>query len=595
MDPTTLDARTRTQVTRVLAKLGASPVDAYALRVIDGTIPAGKYHRLACERHVRDRSREGTDDFPFIFDNREAQRFFDFARLLNHYKGKQFAGKPIMLTQVQQFRLGSIFGWRHRETRLRRFTTAYNELPRKSGKTLEAAIVAVYVTFFEQEPGAEGYCIATKRQQAKLVFDAGRQLVKSSGLARRIAIMTNNLHRQDMNQKLEPLGADADSTDGLNPYLIVTDEFHAHKNRKLVDVMESATGARLSFLHFIITTAGDDPVSPCGDEHDFACRILDGVLGDDAATMAYFAFIAHADPEDDWTKEATWIKANPHWGISVNPEDMRKQAQAALHVPQKAAEFQQKRLNLWVNRSNPSLSVDGWRAGQGRWSEDEMVRQKCYAAYDLSAKLDLTSLTLLFPPTSDRKSIRLIQRIWTPADTLPERAHRDRAPYNVWSQHGVGASRPVPWLIASPGTSIKQGLLRDELRTLKDRFDIVMVGYDPWHSEQLHDQLVDEDGWPKDAVIEVPQTFAGLTLAESRFKAEVLAANVDARACPVTAWSVSNVVDQTDGKGNILFSKKHSRGRIDPVKSATIAMACWLRQPIPVEPEYTVMIVGGRR
>src|SRR5262245_22335772 len=142
-----------------------NPVDAYARDVVDGRIPAGKYHRLACTRHLADRDREGSPDFQYVFDFSRAERFFRFSGQLKHYKGKQWARKPITLTDSQQFRLGSVFGWVHRDTRLRRFTRAYNELPRKNGKTLEAAVIAVYVTFFDGEPGAEGYCIATKRQQ----------------------------------------------------------------------------------------------------------------------------------------------------------------------------------------------------------------------------------------------------------------------------------------------------------------------------------------------------------------------------------------------------------------------------------------------
>lgn len=584
MPPQTTLERDR-KVQRVIRRLAPTPVDDYALKVKSGHIPAGKYHRLACLRHLKDRERETDPTFPFRFDWGMAWRFIDFAQNMRHYKGRQFAGRQITLSDSQVFRLGSIFGWRYKSNQLRRFTTAYNELPRKSGKTLEAAIVALYVTFFEHEPGAEGYCIATKKDQAKLVFDAAKKLVRASGLRSRIAMLVNNMNRSEYDQKLEPLGADADSTDGLNPYLIVTDEFHAHKNRKLVDVMESATGARVTFLHFIITTAGDDPVSPCGDEHDYATRILDGVLPDDEATLSYFAFIAHADPTDDWKLEATWQKANPHWGISVNPDDLRKVAKAALHVPQKAAEFQQKRLNLWVNRSQPSLSVDGWRAGQTNFAVDEMLHQQCWAGFDIGMKLDLCSLSLLFPPAGARKRFRLLQYLWTPLDTLVERTHRDRAPYDIWHSQG--------WLMAPHGVSVPPMVVRAKLNELRPQFDIECVGFDPWHADQLAFDLVATDGWQKEQIIEVPQTFTHLTSAEQKFKAETLAGNIDARNCPVTAWAVSNVIDQTDEKGNILFSKKRSRGRIDPVKSATIAMSVYLRQPITPAPQYQVMVFGG--
>lgn len=555
-------------------------IDAYARDVVDGRILAGKYHKLACVRHLADRRREGSG-YPFRFDLAEAERFFRFSAQLKHYKGKQFAGKPITLTPVQQFRLGSIFGWRRVSDGLRRFTTSYHELPRKSGKTLEAAVVALYVTFFEDEPGAEGYCIATKRQQAKLVWDACKQLVKSSGLKSRVSVMAHNLHREATQQKLEPLGADADSTDGLNPHFICTDEFHAMKTRSLIDVMESATGARLNPHHFQITTAGSDPVSPCGDQHDYACKILDGVLCDDS-TEAFFAFIAHADLEDDWQDEKTWQKANPHWGISINPDDMRKLALKAKNMPGAAAEFKQKRLNMWVNTDQPWLSLDGWHKGQSRgaqrWSIEDMLHERCWVGIDLASYLDLMAMVFVFPPTVGRSTWRLWPWVWTPQDTLMDRAHRDRAPYDIWAQQG--------FVRVSPGTRIDHQLPREVLREQRTRFDIEMIGFDPWHADTLVDQLIKEDGFSETQVVAVPQTFQGMSSACRRFEADVLAGDVDANDDPLMRWCVSNAVVQRDGKDNIYPVKKKSRGRIDPVMATLIAASLYLRQPVESDSVY---------
>jgi phage terminase large subunit-like protein len=150
-------------------------------------------------------------------DLARAERFFRFAEKLKHYKG-EWAGQFIVLQPYQKFRLGSIFGWVHMtRPACAASGTAYNEIPRKNGKSLEAAVVALYVTFFDGEPGAEGYCAATKRDQAKLVFNDAKKLVQSSGLKARINVLAANLHRDDTASKLEPLGADHDSTDGLNP------------------------------------------------------------------------------------------------------------------------------------------------------------------------------------------------------------------------------------------------------------------------------------------------------------------------------------------------------------------------------------------
>lgn len=551
-------------------------IDAYASDVVEGRIPAGKYHRLACQRHQRDRAREATPDFSYRFELGRAERFFRFAEKLKHYKG-EWAGTPIILQPYQKFRLGSLFGWVHTGTGLRRFRTSYNELPRKQGKSLEAAVVMLYGAFFDGEPGAEGYTIATKRDQAKIVFNDCKKLVQSSGLKSRIAVRVANLHREDSASKLEPLGADHDSTDGLNPQIVCVDEFHAHKDRGLIDVMETATGARRQPIFFQITTAGDDPVSPCGDQHDYACKVLDQTIIDET----FFAFIAHADVEDDWLDERAWQKANPNWNVSIKPDDMRALATKAKGIPAAAATFKQKRLNLWVNATAPCLSVDGWRKGQSVsrpvLNVPALEHEPCYVGIDLASKIDLCALSFVFPPTVGRAKWRWVQQIWTPAETLKDRAHRDRAPYDVWVEQG--------WLQTTPGMRLDHQVILDALLAAREFYDIQMIGLDPWHADKLQGQLVDA-GFAAENIIEVPQTYQGMSSACLRVQADILAGEIDAGGCSVTAWSVSNVVANVDGKDNLMFAKGKSRGRIDPVIAAAIATALKLKQPEPVENVY---------
>lgn len=536
--------------------------------MVDGRVTAGKYHRLACERHLRDRAREGTAGFPYRFSLPHAERFFRFAEKLKHYKG-EWAGTPLTLSEFQKFRLGCVFGWRNADG-FRRFTTVYNELPRKTGKSLEAAAVAIYVTFYEGEPGAEGYCIATKEKQAAdIVFRDIKRLITSSGLKTKLRVQVKNVHNDATMAKLEPLGSDSETLDGLNPHLIVTDELHAFKTRDLLDVMESATGSRRNPLHYQITTAGDDPVSPCGDQHDYACKILDGVI-DDFAADSFFACIAHADLEDDWQAESTWRKANPHYGISVKPDDIRKLALKAKNMPSAAAEFKQKRLNLWVNATAPCLSIDGWRRGQSAWEEEELAGESCFIGVDLASLLDLCALAALFPPTEQRKVWRLILRIWTPKDTLADRAHRDRAPYQVWADHG--------WLLTPDGKKLDHDVVRDEILAFRDRFHVEQIGFDPWHADKPIKNLIALDGFSEEQVLAVPQTYSGMSAACLRMQADIAAGLVDARQCPVTAWAASNVVGQKDGKDNLMFVKGKSRGRIDPIVAATIALSLAIRQ-----------------
>jgi phage terminase large subunit-like protein len=361
------------------------------------------------------------------------------------------------------------------------------------------------------------------------------------------------------------------------------------KDRGMLDVMETATGARRQPVIYIITTFGSDPVSPWGDQHDYGCKILEGVLVDES----FFVFTAHADPEDAWDSPETARKANPNYGISVSPEDLAAKVLKAKGIPPAAATYKQKHLNLLVNASNPCLSVDGWRKGQnpGKLTAKvwlaELEHQPCFAGIDLASLLDLCCLSLVFPPTPIRLTWRLIQYIFTAEDTLVDRAHRDRAPYLVWRDQG--------WLGTNPGTRIDHQLLRPRLRDAREKYDLQVIGYDEWHADTLVNQLINEDGFPETQVLAVGQTYMGMSSACLRMQAEILSSAVDARGCPVTAWAVSNVVANVDGKDNLMFAKGKSRGRIDPVIAATIGMALALRMPAVKEPEFQMIVLGAGR
>lgn len=554
------------------------PIDRYAREVTSGRVAAGKYHRLACARHLRDRTREAAHDpgFPYRFDPELADRFVRFAHQLRHYKG-EWAGTLIRLEPHQVFRLGSVLAWVHLLTGLRRFRTAFHEIPRKNGKSLEAAIVALYLTFFDAEPGAEGYCIATKREQARIVFNDCKRLVSANrALRSRLVAFTGNIHRESTASKLEPLGADRDSTDGLNPHIVTIDEAHAMKTRGLIDVMETAVGARRQPLINWITTAGNDPVSPCGDQHEYACGVLDQAREDETL----FAFIAHADTDDDPWAPATWRKANPNYGVSVKAEDLENLARKARSMPAAANAFKQKRLNLWVNTLAPWLSMEGWQAGQSTWTLEDMAGEPCWLGIDLSSKIDLTAIALVFPPNEERERWRVAAWCLTPEATLEERAHRDRAPYAVWVEQGH--------LRTCPGNRIDQDLVRELVLEARDRFEVKQIGIDPYNAGNLVNLLTLEDGLE---VIEIGQSMLQMSGPAKEWEADVLDGLIDGGSNPLLAWCVSNVVVMSDNKGNIYPVKKRSRGRIDPVIAALLArkLAALDRETPPAEDPVLVV------
>ena len=181
----------------------------------------------------------------------------DFFGFLRHSKG-EWAGQTFALAPWQAFVVGCLFGWQ-RSDGLRRFRTAYCAVPRKNGKSTLSAGIGLYLLVADGEQGAEIYSAATSRDQARIVFDEAKRMVGSSpALKRRVGILINNLHVAATTSRFMPLSSDASTMDGLNVHGAIIDELHAHRTRHVVDVLETATGARRQPLLFEITTAGYD-------------------------------------------------------------------------------------------------------------------------------------------------------------------------------------------------------------------------------------------------------------------------------------------------------------------------------------------------
>jgi phage terminase large subunit-like protein len=300
--------------------------------------------RLACERHLDDLA-EGAGR-GLRFDLAAARHAIEFFGFLRHSKG-EWAGQTFELAPWQAFIVGALFGWK-RNDGLRRFRTAYCAVPRKNGKSSIAAGIGLYLLVADREQGAEVYSAATSRDQARIVFDEAKRMVASSpALRRRVDMLINNLHVAPTNSRFMPLSSDSSTMDGLNVHGAIIDELHAHKTRNVVDVLETATGARRQPLLFEITTAGYDRHSICFEHHDYSLKVLQGIVRDDA----WFAVIAGAEEGDDWTDPEVWRKANPNLGRSVKEDDLRRKAEKAIALPGAQNAFRRMHLNEWTEQA----------------------------------------------------------------------------------------------------------------------------------------------------------------------------------------------------------------------------------------------------
>ena len=271
-------------------------LEAYVSGVIAGEILACKWIRLACERHRRDR--EAKASFPYRFDPAKAERACRFAERFPHVKGKWAAKHELLkLEPWQCFFYGSIFGWVHKKTGLRRFRKVRLYVPRKNGKSLAVAPIGLYMLTADGEPGAEVYSGATSEKQAWEVFGPAKQMAKMVPefvSAFGVEVNAKTLAVPDKLAKFEPvIGKPGD---GASPHCSITDEYHEHATDDQLSTMETGMGAREQPLILVITTAGYNIAGPCHEKHDEVCKILEGATEDDET----FAVIFSADPEDRW-------------------------------------------------------------------------------------------------------------------------------------------------------------------------------------------------------------------------------------------------------------------------------------------------------
>lgn len=515
-------------------------------------VPAGPWVRLACQRFLRDLDEGGERGLEF--DPDAAAHVVEFFSHLRHSKG-EWAGQVFVLAPWQEFIVWNAFGWKRSADKLRRFRTIYIEVPKKNGKSTFAAGIGIFLFFADGEPGAEVYNAATKREQARIVHSEAVRMVKSSpALRKRIGIVRDNLHIEGTASKYQPLGADADTADGLHPHGVIIDELHAHKNRELYDVLETATAARRQPILFIITTAGYDRQTVCWELHDYVQKILESSVEDDTT----FGYIATIDKADDWRQVSSWKKANPNLDVSVKREDLERKARKAIEVPSAQNAFLRFHLDVWTEQAERWLDMAVWRRCGGAVDAEALAGRECFAGLDLSATIDLTALELVFPV--DANVADVLSFFWVPEESARQRTRRDRVLYDTWISQGH--------IEATEGDVVDYDVVRRRINELGERYNIREIALDPWNGRQLATQL-GGDGFE---VVEIRQGFASLTSPTKALETLLRKGQLRHGDNPVLTWMASNVAVETDAAGNIKPSKKRSTEKIDGIVALIMAV-----------------------
>ena len=540
----------------------------YAEDVRSGVQPVSRLTRLAIDRWFRDLETGG--ERGLRFDENAAGKVFRFSGYCRQYEG-EFAGQPLELQPWQCFGIANIFGWL-RADGTRRFRVVYERVPRKNGKTTKAAMIACYGLLADGEGGPRVYSAATKRDQARELYDAAQAMIdQSPKLTSLVKTYADRITCPANRGRLQALSKDSKSMDGLNVHMGMIDELHAHTNSAVWDVVKSARGARKQPLIYAITTAGFIPDSVDADQLDYATRVLEGAVEDDS----YFALIYTIDNPEKWDCEDEWKKANPNYGVSVNPDDMREQCLMAKEIPSERIEFMTKRLDLpvrgeakWMNLERFKLCAEEYD-DQAPWNGNaEFKGLAAWGGLDLSSVEDMTALT--FTVVINGKT-RTFVRVYLPQGALDRRLAKGDKSLEKFVITGH--------LQITPGETVDYDFIKRDIRTAMSYFSVQAIAFDRWNSNQLVNDMLNE-GVP---MVEHGQGYVAMSPPMKELMLRVLNQQFE-YSNPVLYWCVSNLVSDTDAADNVKPAKDKCKEKIDAAVSTIMALGVQILIPIKQRP-----------
>lgn len=544
----------------------------YANDVLSGKIVAGKWIKLAAQRFF-DWIETAEQDGYFLDHHQGMFAIAFFPKFLTHTKGPLAKLKlPFTLSPYQQFTIYNIFAWINAETKLRRINFIYEAVARKNGKTTQLSGLGLYCQSLDGEEGPEIYVGATKEAQAKTLWEQAFSFVDKSLLLRTLGFKNTQreIRFSHTSGVFRFLGGDSKTLDGLNPSVALIDEYHAHKDDSVREVLESAMGARDNPLVYIITTAGFNLKSACKLAEDSYKDILSGLNKDNHTLI----MIHQMDENDDWEDESNWIKANPNMEYNTTLMDfMRREYIKAINQPSKIPNFKTKSLNMWVDGANVWIPSDIWKANDINFNQNKNLERQpvdmfkflkfgSYAGLDLSTTTDITAFVVLSEPDDD--GIRYLKPfLFCPEDSIEKRSKEDQVPYRYWKNAGH--------IIATPGNTVDYDIIEDYIRKYYPILNINRIEVDSWNSNSITNHLV-EEGYE---VSKFSQTITTYSHPTKVFEKLCYDGKIKHDGNPVMEWMLSGCVTIEDHNENIRISKgkSHANGkRIDGIIAAIMAL-----------------------
>lgn len=536
------------------------PYYRYAEDVLAGNITVGRLTFLAVQRFDAWLLR---DDMEFRED--EVEAVISSFRMLKHFKGKH-AGKRFELEPWQQFAVAATYGFFWRASGLRVITSVYIEIARKNGKTALAAGFGLYHLIGDGESGAEVDFAANSKEQAKIAFDFASKFSRSLNTKKKtyLEAYRDRITFDLTDSKMQVFAADANNLDGFDASMYLLDEFHAAKDNKLKDVLQSSQASREQPMAVIITTAGFDKMGPCYEYRTMCVEMLNGLIEDDSL----FAMIFSLDDEDiegdGWQKPENWVKCNPNLGVIVKEKFLADQVTKAKNKPSEEVGIKTKSFNIWCDSAETWIAEKYILSSARKQTLIDFYKSgdEVYVGIDLSSTSDLAAVSYMIPRED---GLHFWVDYYLPEDTIEESPLKEK--YKEWRRQG--------YLKVTPGNVIDYDYILHDLMVADKVCQFRAVGYDPWNATQF---VVNAEtaGLPMEAY---GQNIGNFNKPTKELERMLKSGKAYIGNNPITRFCFRNVKIKMDYNGNIKPDKAKSNNKIDGVIAMLEALGIYLQNP----------------
>lgn len=524
---------------------------------IDEYLEAIKTGKCIVSKRVRKEYEKLSDDIHnpknnFIFDQKRAERPIEFIeRFCRHSKGEK-AGQLLKLELFQKAFISALFGFIDKDTKLRKYRETMFYVARKNGKSVLLSGLALYMLIADGESGAECYSLASKKDQAKIIFNETLNMTKQSPeLITITKKRKSDLYFPLTFSTMKPLGKNSDTLDGLNSSLVIIDELHSIKDRNLYEVMKQSQSARKQPLLIMITTAGTIRECIFDDMYKYACGVCDGTIQDDR----FLPILYELDKKEEWLDPMAWEKANPGINKIKQLDDLISKVARAKNSPRDLTGVLVKDFNVIQTTSTAWLPFDDIN-NEETFDLDSFRGYYAIGGADLSITTDLTCATLLMMDKNEKRYVT--QMYWLPSDNFEQRVHDEKIPYDKWLEAGQ--------LRLCRGNTINYSDVTAWFLEMVEKYEITpaWIYYDSYSAKYWVEEM-SNNGFNMVRCIQGAKT---LSLPMQKLGADLQKKLINYNNSSILKWCITNTGVQTDRNGNIVPIKAQSpKYRIDGLAS----------------------------